>query len=133
MRSIGRKVALAGLVSAFAMTALLAPFSNALASKPKIKEITKRTTTSITLPLKYEEREDERVVIKVRIRDNSTGMVETRTYRKTLSEDEGRKKLEIDNLKPGVKYTFKVKIKKASGDSGYSSYSESRSATTKAK
>lgn len=107
-------------------------FAKSESSDPTIKEITKRTSTSITLPIKFEKREGDRVNIKVSIQNVKTGEKSTQSFKVRLNKDDGRKKIVITNLKPSTEYKFKVKIKKRN-DSKYSDWSDWRKASTKTK
>lgn len=98
-------------------------------SDPKIKEITERDRTSVTLPIKYEKREGDRVTVRVNVENLKTGEKFTRNIKTRLNDDEGRKKIVIDGLEPGTEYKFKIKIRK-SGGGDYSDSSDSRRAWT---
>lgn len=98
-------------------------------SDPKIKEVTDVTRTSVTLPIKYEKREGDRVVVRVSIENLKTGEKMVRNIKTRLNDDEGRKKIVVDGLEPGTEYKFKVKVRKAGGGD-YSDSSDSRKAMT---
>lgn len=137
MKTLAKKIGSTVLaVSVFSMltfgfpSGAFASHSNDGGSDPSIKEITKRTTTSITLPIKFEKREGDRVNIKVSIQNMKSGEKFTQSFKTRLNKDDGRKKIVITNLKSGTEYKFKVKIKKRN-DSKYSDWSDSRKASTK--
>lgn len=98
-------------------------------SDPKIKEITDRGRNWIELPIKYEKREGDRVVVRVSIENLKTGEKMVKNIKTRLHKDDGRKNITVDNLDPGTEYKFKIKVRKAGGGD-YSDSSDSRKATT---
>lgn len=98
-------------------------------SDPKIKEIEKVTNSSVTLPIKFEKREGDRVLVRISVENLKTGEKFTQDVKVRLSKDDGRKKVMVTDLKAGTEYKFKVKIRKTGGGD-FSDWSDSRKATT---
>lgn len=120
------KLAPSLLVAVFA----LSPFFVAeAASKPSIGGIIKKKSDNVTLEIKYGKLADKKVKVKVEITAVKTGKKTEKTYSDTLGST-GRADVKVKELKANTEYKFRIKVKRSNGGS-YSSWSNSKKATTK--
>jgi len=122
-----KKIGLLSLTAIF----LLGISTASAASKPKIDSISKKTDSSVTLKLIYSKYANKKVDVVVSVRNKDTDKTEEKTYENKKLGGEGKYSLKVGNLLASTKYSFKIKIKKHSGNGDYSSWSESKSAKTK--
>jgi len=127
MKKIYGKIALLSVIAVL----FLGLSTASAASKPKINSIGSKTDSSVTLRIAYEKYASKKVDIVVSVRNKSNDTTTERTFEDEKLNSSGKKSLKIDTLLSSTKYSFKVKIKKHNGGSGYSGWSSSLSAKTK--
>lgn len=101
------------------------------ASKPSISSIGNRSANSVTLKLLYVKYKSKNVDIEVQVRNKDTDKVETKSFDDQKLDSKGKRSVKIEDLLSGTKYSFKVRIKKHDGSTGFSNWSGSLSAKTK--
>jgi hypothetical protein len=101
-------------------------------SKPTLASIkgSDRTATSIELKVGYLNFAKKNVDVLVKIKNKTTGKIDTQSFGKVKMGVDGDKKITVDQLTPGTKYTFKVKVKRSRGGD-YTTYSSAKTASTK--
>ena len=103
------------------------------ATKPKIKTVSHKTSTSITLPVSYKTLKNKKVKVKVNITNEKTNKKTTVTENAELNYL-GEDSVKIEDLTASTEYSFKVKIKKTSSKNAkYSSWSSSKKVKTEDK
>ncbi|MBM3256380.1 MAG: hypothetical protein FJZ04_02850 [Candidatus Moranbacteria bacterium] len=101
-------------------------------SKPTLASIKSkdRAATSIELKVGYLNFAKKNVDIMVKIKNKTTGKTDTQSFGKIKMGTDGDKKITVDQLTPGTKYTFKVKVKRSRGGD-YTPYSGTKTTSTK--
>lgn len=124
-----KKSTLIALASVFAFMVFLGTTNDA-AAKPKVKEIKEVSSTTVILPMRDRKHEDDKVVIRVNVKNLKTGKVEVREMNARLGDGRGKKKVTVDGLNPNTPYAFTVQVKKRDASKSFGSPSEERTATT---
>lgn len=121
------KKILVAIIAIFLMTGI----SRAAEAREKpTLTVKSKSNASITLKAAYFNFASKNVDILVKIKNKTTGKIDTQSFGKVKMGVDGDKKITVDQLDPGTKYSFKIKVKRSRGGD-YTPYSMLKTTTTK--
>ena len=95
----------------------------------KLYGATNRTSSSVVLPFKYKKFRNDKINVVVSIRKKGSGKVMEKAFETTLSS-KGKGSVTVTGLDSGIRYKFKVKLKRINDGTKYTKNSATRSAKT---